>query len=717
MALRRCNESEDEYYYRSASSGHDLHNAHRSIQDDIDQDSDIEGPPIHPVSAMQDAFEESIFESAEDDSNHRSESSIADRDPETRRQKLLQTKHYDDSWTTRWKQAPGARHHPLLKLMAQIVFGMHLLHQQQAKSNEEVVKILQNHVDDVDGFLEKTTEDLNLAISDIEERLRNLKLPMTHLDVFDIMLDDKKFRTELVAGNDKIEKIIDRTAKAMGAALLDVQKGIEAVELLGRYLENVRDEWPKDKGDLRSIYSAMCGNEQGWIKALNVLQAKGKTLGDLLRQLGTVIGELSKLAAAASRRNKAQSQAILAEGNGRDRQLSTSPQSKYSRRKKLSLDKPLPLEPGAAPGASRTPSAKAHPVPYAERFETPRQQPLPPRSPQSMKAKQPDRPTHESSPPRPKTALAMAPRDPQVQPQSSTAELASFLKHSDPRGESPYKTPLRSHTEPTTTTTTTTPTVRKPTQSKGITTTYLHRNSRTQTPSQRQQHIATPPPSTTRTAADINQNLQHATATAIATPVTTGTAEPRPSTPTTALPPLENKPPELQQSPARAPSFARRRMSSIRRKKVPSSLPAEEGKAVVNAADSQFPNEGSAAKGSEAEVERPQPQRSGSRLGLFPASGGPGSTAGSVRSFGGVSGAGGSGTGEGQAGEEGDGNGNGNGNSGGNGSANRGSGASAKPADKEKVESAAVDSERSKKGIKGFRWLSRGKSKKGLQAA
>lgn len=256
--------------------------------------------PIHPVAAMQEAFEESIQEAADGDD----ESTRAmDASAEARRRELLDQPTYDASWTTRWKQRPSARCHPIIKLMSQIIFGLHLLYQRQAKSDAEVVKILQVHVDEIDAFLEKTTEDFDLAMKDIDERISFLKLPMTHLEVFDVMLDDKKFRTQLIEGNDKIESIIERTAKAMNAALLDVQKAVNTTQQLAEYLDSVQDDWPHETPDQSAIFVAMKGNEEGWRACLRDLQGKGHQLGVALVQLGTVVAEISKLAGAASRRN------------------------------------------------------------------------------------------------------------------------------------------------------------------------------------------------------------------------------------------------------------------------------------------------------------------------------------------------------------------------------------------------------------------------------
>ncbi|OQN98802.1 hypothetical protein B0A48_15148 [Cryoendolithus antarcticus] len=393
-----------------------------------DEDALAMEPPTHPVPAMQAAFEESILESTEDDQPRSIEASA-----ETRRQKILDAAHYDDSWTTRWEQKPSAQHHPLVKLMAQIVFGMHLLQQQAAKSDEEVVKILQTHVDEVDNFLERTMDDFDLAIKDIEERIKFLKLPMAHLDVFETMLEDRKFRTQLLDGNDKIEKIIDRTTRAMNAALLDAQQGKIATKDLGRYLDTIEEGWPKEKEDLDAIYGAMRGNEQGWKQCLRDVQQKGVELKENLHQLASVISEMSRLAAAVSRRQRPHSRSGSI---GASSILSSLPRSKFSgdgasvrKPSFASLDKPLPQMPDTRGGAGRTNGSKPHPVPFADRYESPRATPV-----------SPGRATSRAStvPPRPKTANSATPRAARTVSRGDTADLAEYLKQTGP-------TPSRGH--------------------------------------------------------------------------------------------------------------------------------------------------------------------------------------------------------------------------------------------------------------------------------
>ena len=301
----------DRFHYSDSDADSDCEsnpNANDEAEDDGDQDDDDDddaddATPTHPIPALQHAFEESIIEAAEDVQYETTPTSATHPSAESRRRELLEQYTYDDSWYTRWGQKPTATCHPLTKLVAQIIFGMHLLASHQAKSDAEVVKILQAHVNDIDAFLEKTTDDFDLAITDIEERRVLLQLPMTHLDVFDIMLEDRSFRTQLVNGNEKIEGIIARSAKAMNASLFDVQEGIDVTRQLATYLDSVGPDWPRDYNELPAIYTAMRGNQQGWLNCFQDLQIKGNTLGVVLVQLGTTVADMSRLAAAASRRS------------------------------------------------------------------------------------------------------------------------------------------------------------------------------------------------------------------------------------------------------------------------------------------------------------------------------------------------------------------------------------------------------------------------------
>ena len=260
-------------------------------------------PPQHPVATMQGAFEESMMETMAEMADPELDSRYSKADSVSRRKMLLEQEKYERTVAGRWKQKPGEKFHPLWKLVAQISFGMHLLYQGLAKSDEEVIKILQTHVDEVDGFLERTTEDFDLAQNDINERIRYLNLPLEHGQVFDTMLNDRAFRMAIVQGNEKIEHIVDRTATAMKDALKDVQKGLDATRELARYLTRLERSWNNRSEEHESVYLAMIGNTEGWSRAFMTLQQKGNKLGAALVQLEGIIAEIQKRAGFASRKN------------------------------------------------------------------------------------------------------------------------------------------------------------------------------------------------------------------------------------------------------------------------------------------------------------------------------------------------------------------------------------------------------------------------------
>ncbi|KAL9040286.1 MAG: hypothetical protein Q9180_002007, partial [Flavoplaca navasiana] len=281
--------------------------SNRMSASDMDNDSlsDVEDakPPVHPVPQMQGAFEESMMETLNESEDPDSLDRMSTADSVSRRKMLLEQDEYQRTVAGRWKQRPGEQFHPLWKLVAQISFGMHLLQQGLAKSDEEVIKILQTHVDEIDGFLERTTEDFDLAQGDIDERIRYLKLPLEHGSVFDTMLNDRNFRIAIVEGNEKIEHIIDRTAAAMNDSLKDVQKGLDATRELAKYLTRVDKQWDERTEEHDSVYLAMIGNTEGWTRAFLTLQSKGNALRRALVQLGGIVAEMQRRAGAASRKN------------------------------------------------------------------------------------------------------------------------------------------------------------------------------------------------------------------------------------------------------------------------------------------------------------------------------------------------------------------------------------------------------------------------------
>lgn len=260
--------------------------------------------PRHPIPAMQGAFAESMVEA-----------SVAATSPvpkpnnssaSARRRELLDQGIQEDTHASKWRQKPGQRYHELWKLMAQISFGIYLLLNGIAKDDEQVLNILQGHVDEVDGFLEATLEDFDLAIEDIDERLRFLKTPLENIELFDQMLEDRQFRLQIITGNERIEHIIHRTASAMNDALKDVKQGLDATKEFAIYLASAQEtgDWKEARPDMQKVFDAMKGNAEGWYKAYVTLQTKGNYLGQGLVQLGAIVAEMNKRAGEVSRKTR-----------------------------------------------------------------------------------------------------------------------------------------------------------------------------------------------------------------------------------------------------------------------------------------------------------------------------------------------------------------------------------------------------------------------------
>ncbi|KAI9803867.1 MAG: hypothetical protein M1825_001747 [Sarcosagium campestre] len=261
------------------------------------------GLPAHPISGMQGAFEESMAETSLGAEKRLSKYRGGIKDSVTRRRVLLEQEVDEETHASQWGQKEGEQYHPIWKLVAQISFGMHLLQQGLAKSDHEVIKILQTHVNEIDEFLEVTTDDFDLALNDIDERIVCLQLPLDHAEVFDVMLEDRVFRGQIVDGNEKIEHIINRTAAAMHDALQDIQQGLDATKELGRYLMKLDVHWSKRSADQEDVFAAMTGNVEGWVHCFVSLLSKADSLSAMMLHLGGVVEELQRRAGVASRKN------------------------------------------------------------------------------------------------------------------------------------------------------------------------------------------------------------------------------------------------------------------------------------------------------------------------------------------------------------------------------------------------------------------------------
>jgi hypothetical protein len=289
-----------------------LKNHHLSLMSEPDGPPEIEPQgqelhvPTHPIPSMQAAFAESmvdVFEGTTPAPNPPAGTGTE------RRKLLLEQDVGEETHAARWKQKPGQRYHELWKLMAQISFGIYLLLNGLARDDEQALTILQTHVDEIDAFLEATLEDFDLAQEDIDDRLKNLKLPLENIHIFDGMLEDRDFRNQIVAGNETIEHIITRSTSAMNDALKNVQQGLGATKEFASYMagEEQRKEWQEERPEMRRVFEAMKGNSDGWYKAYVSLQTKGNNLGVSLVELGTIVTEIDRRAGKISRKTRVSS--------------------------------------------------------------------------------------------------------------------------------------------------------------------------------------------------------------------------------------------------------------------------------------------------------------------------------------------------------------------------------------------------------------------------
>ncbi|KAL3457730.1 hypothetical protein BJX64DRAFT_292865 [Aspergillus heterothallicus] len=255
--------------------------------------------PKHPIPELQGPFEESICESLP----NTSKDWIVDLDAQSRRRDLLEGPRYERLCGRKWRQRTDERYHPFWKLIAQMSFGVHLLVKGTAKSSIAVLNILQAHVDEMDGFVSRTSEDFLIIQVDLRTRIQYLSLPLENLDLFDEMLGDRNFRLAMIDYNDKIERAIERFSLAINDALKDIQKGKEAISGLWQYLGRPSKDNTPLSGNLAAIYDSMLANTEGWNLALSKLRKKGTALLYAITQLGRAIIEMQRRVGVASRRD------------------------------------------------------------------------------------------------------------------------------------------------------------------------------------------------------------------------------------------------------------------------------------------------------------------------------------------------------------------------------------------------------------------------------
>ncbi|KAL2866364.1 uncharacterized protein BJX67DRAFT_381888 [Aspergillus lucknowensis] len=307
-------------------------------------------PPKHPILQLQRPFEESIAEALQGTDKDWA----VGIDAQSRRKDLLENPQYERLCGRKWRQRVGERYHPLWKLTAQMTFGLHLLAKGTAKSSAAVLKILQAHVDEMDGFVSRTTEDFLIIQVDLRTRIQYLSLPLENLDLFDEMLTDRNFRLAMINYNDHIELAIERFTLAVNDALKDIRKGKEAVSGLWQYLAPAsRDNTPLSS-NLAAIYGSMLANVDGWNLAFSKLRKKGLALQYAITQLGRAITEMQRRVGVASRKDVVSFvQAPLATPRAKSMQGLAGRGTSICISSPFTVEKPLPRDP-AIPNPSKS---------------------------------------------------------------------------------------------------------------------------------------------------------------------------------------------------------------------------------------------------------------------------------------------------------------------------------------------------------------------------
>ncbi|KAL2270059.1 hypothetical protein VTJ83DRAFT_2243 [Remersonia thermophila] len=301
-----CDDDDEDEDNRRAGSGLEL--------DTRPRQEEPPPPPVpqHPMPSMQHAFAESLIESTK--TGGAAKPKLRTGDAKARREALLDGGARDPPPTALWRFRPGQMTHELCRLMAQISFGVYLLLNGMANSQLLVVSILQGHIDEVDEFLETTLEDVDLATRDVEDRIKHLKLPMDNISVFERMLEERRFRAQILDGNRKIDHIVARTQAALDQTNTDLAEGLAATRDFTIYLaEQQHGSWRRERPDVIDIYDAMKGNTDGWFNAFMDLQAKCSALNALIVRLTDMVAEMDRRAGEAERRTQERSHEVQAQ--------------------------------------------------------------------------------------------------------------------------------------------------------------------------------------------------------------------------------------------------------------------------------------------------------------------------------------------------------------------------------------------------------------------
>lgn len=188
--------------------------------------------------------------------------------------------------------------------MAQIAFGLYLLHDSLAKSDSAVVRILQGHINEMDEFLSSTTANFEVGNRDIMARVQYLQVPIDETgrisSAFDKLLKSREFRAEMIVRNEKVDIVVQRASRALQASLRDVKEALSAVDELAKYFLDIKDGWRKV--NLVRVYSAMRHNVAMWFRCCVGLEMKAARLGEKINGLQALVRDVAQRTGTASRK-------------------------------------------------------------------------------------------------------------------------------------------------------------------------------------------------------------------------------------------------------------------------------------------------------------------------------------------------------------------------------------------------------------------------------
>jgi hypothetical protein len=290
-------------------------------EDEVDISNLLAIPP-----SMQAAFDESIHDSNVRLVDNRASSDDEDdaasgEDPLDR---LIARRFLANAYDPSGSTPQMGKHHPLLKLVAQIIFGLQLLCHKQARSAAEAIRILENHVRSIDHYLHRTREDVVRANAIASKRIPHFQRELLQLSVSvktAAVNDSDQTQKEMLEWETKIRDIVRKTTAFKNTISSDLDTCEDVLMQLRDYLDSVMSseaaKWlfppasaTRGSGDLSpdsdklqrkmddnpeepdvplahivEVFTGMRTNEEGWLRASHEFAGKLVPLEYHIQQL------------------------------------------------------------------------------------------------------------------------------------------------------------------------------------------------------------------------------------------------------------------------------------------------------------------------------------------------------------------------------------------------------------------------------------------------